>query len=409
MGVTETGLPYKLSREQYIDQALNLVNEGQIKNVDLEWTNDTGTDNENYLTHSYEYKVVGNGRNVVTVYDYNPNGSPKMIIDEKAVTAEAGMVYDAFNNALNNGLTKRIPGVQSSTLESDLAGMDDVNADMSTGVIYTGDYSPNIQGNEGEAILAQLINQKNTLDKNGIGFKVYTGLYENIDFEGPSSELGEEFLNSYLLDVHTYSNPKAGGNTPTKKPISSLGYAPVLGDLEDGQKTTAGYQIRSVSDEYLNSKVKGAIDDQGEPSYSGYSTDERDLLKQGITIIFDQVDDINPRAISTQWGNKIVSQILASPNNFVEYNMHDDSGAGIGRYTISQNNPREYTFNYQFRTYTEGGTYTQTDILSRTLKLSKPGFAELTNMKNEFDNQYNIKGLANVLAAQKDTAVNGER
>ena len=409
MGVTETGLPYKLSKEQYIDQALNLVNEGRIKNVDLEWTDDTGTDDENYLTHSYELKMTGSGRNVITSYHYNPDGSAKMVIDEKAVTAEAGMVYDAFNNALNNGLTNRTPGVQSSTFESVLAGMDDVNANLETGITYTGSYSPNIQGNEGEAILAQLINQKNSLDKSGIKFQVYTGAFEDIDFEAPSSELGEKFLESYLLDVHTYSNPKAGGSTPTKKPISSLGYSPLLGDPEDGQKNTAGYQILTISDEYLNSKLKGALDDEGVPSYSGYSQDEKDLLQKGITIIFDQSDDINPRAISTQWGNKIVSQILASSNKQVVYNMNDDSGEGIGRYTISQSTPKQYTFSYQFRTYNEGGTYTTSDILSRTLNLSEPGFSELDDMKNQFDEQYKIKGLQNTLAAQKDVAVNGER
>ena len=49
------------------------------------------------------------------------------------------------------------------------------------------------------------------------------------------------------------------------------------------------------------------------------------------------------------------------------------------------------------------------DILSRTLNLSEPGFSELDDMKNQFDEQYKIKGLQNTLAAQKDVAVNGER
>ena len=89
--------------------------------------------------------------------------------------------------------------------------------------------------------------------------------------------------------------------------------------------------------------------------------------------------------------------------------MNDDSGEGIGRYTISQSTPKQYTFSYQFRTYNEGGTYTTSDILSRTLNLSEPGFSELDDMKNQFDEQYKIKGLQNTLAAQKDVAVNGER
>ena len=59
--------------------------------------------------------------------------------------------------------------------------------------------------------------------------------------------------------------------------------------------------------------------------------------------------------------------------------------------------------------YNEGGTYTTSDILSRTLNLSEPGFSELDDMKNQFDEQYKIKGLQNTLAAQKDVAVNGER
>ena len=102
------------------------------------------------------------------IYDYNPDGSYKMVVDERAVKSEAGEVYDKLYKALNMGLTGNSgEGIPTSTFKSITLGRNNTPGDLDTNPTYTGNFDPKVKSGEGRALAAQLINQINSMSANG--------------------------------------------------------------------------------------------------------------------------------------------------------------------------------------------------------------------------------------------------
>jgi hypothetical protein len=189
---------------------------------------------------------------------------------------------------------------------------------------------------------------------------------------------------------------------------AQISYSPVFGRNEEGEVTTAGYNIK-LPEGYLVGQVKGGKDD--DKRYAGLSNDDIKAFSTGtgITILFDQTADVNPRKNQMNWGSPIVSEIMASPTQSVTTYPQDSLGDNTGNYTIQRISDQEYVLNYQYRMYQPGGTYTTSPIRTwniPTTSGTKSLGEILQNQKMNAEEVFSTKGLENVLAKQKDLAIN---
>ena len=394
------------SREEYIAHVTSLVESGEVTNVD-QWGWDIGTNTKNYITRSFSLVSSGRPGHTVKVYDYNPDGSYKMVVDERAVKSEAGEVYDKLYEALNMGLTGNDGEIPTATFKSITLGRNNTPGDLDTNPTYTGNFDPKVKTGEGRALAAQVINQINSMNANGQTPTYISGDLNDSDWT-TNNATAQETIQSWILDVTSTVGNDKSSNSLAQLARAQISYSPVFGRNEEGEVTTAGYNIK-LPEGYLVGQVKGGKDD--DKRYAGLSNDDIKAFSTGtgITILFDQTADVNPRKNQMNWGSPIVSEIMASPTQSVTTYPQDSLGDNTGNYTIQRISDQEYVLNYQYRMYQPGGTYTTSPIRTwniPTTSGTKSLGEILQNQKMNAEEVFSTKGLENVLAKQKDLAIN---
>ena len=394
------------SKEEYIALVTSLAEEGKITNVD-QWGFDSGTSNKDYMIHSYHMAASGRPGHSVKVLEYNPDGSKKMVVDPLAIKSEAGEVYNALYAALNAGLTGNSGEMPTASFRSISAGRSNTPGDLMSNPTYTGNFDPKVKDGEGRALAAQLFNQINTMNSSGQKPTFLTK--DEIEDEDwtESNDVAQELVADWMLDVVSSIGNSKSSSSISALPRAQISYSPVYGETKDGEITTAGYNIK-LSEEYLVGKIKGGQEEKNR--YAGLTNKQiKDMSSgDGITILFNQTTDINPRKNQTSWGSPIVSEIMASPTNSVTTYMQDSNGNSSGNYTIAKISDQKYILNYQYKTYQPGGSYLTSPV--RTWDIPVNGNVSLAkalaDQKMRAEKVFSAKGLENTLAQQKDIAIN---
>ena len=392
------------SREEYIAHVTSLVESGEVTNVD-QWGWDTGTNAKDYLIEEVIITPY-TSRNFEgqQVQKYRSRKTGNMVVDKSAVKSEAGEVYDKLYKALNMGLTGNSGEIPTSTFKSITLGRNNTPGDLDTNPTYTGNFDPKVKSGEGRALAAQVINQINSMRSNGQTPTYLAGDLMDADWSENNS-IAQETIQNWISDVTSTVGNDKSSNSLAQLARAQISYSPVFGRNEEGEVTTAGYNV-VLPDGYLASQVKGGAADS-DKQYAGLSKDNIDLFSSGtgITILFDQTADANPRKDQMNWGSPLVSEIMASPTQSVTTYPQDSLGDNIGNYVIQRISDQQYVLNYQYRMYQPGGSYITSPVrtwnIPTTSKTKSLGEI-LQNQKMNAEEIFAQKGLENALAKKND-------
>ena len=412
-----SGVNRELTKEQYIAKVAELAKQGKVKNINLDWTIDTGTNNSNYM-HTVD-KPTGKTYRVRTASGWveRPYTTKVTELDMKAIEAEAGLVYDKIKQKTNEALTGKLDGqsgkFETGTFKGTLYGRTGAT-DMGIAPVYRAPVDPLASTLEGQTTLAQMMQQKNMLDGQGGGYTMVLGnLTDKKDSKSIQNDaLALKAYNAYVADMLTWTGNKKRSNTAGIAPRASITYSSTLGPAGEGNKTTAGYTIDGF-DEWLASKVKGSVTEaSGEAGeYGLFSKPEVDSLRNGITMIFDKKQDINPRASRNNYYSKTLSAIEASPEKFVQYDYPGVDGmTPTATYRIVKTGTDQYYATYKFNTYQSDGTYRtsiweQTPITVGSFNAGESIDAQVKKLQSYFETQRQL----NLEDYNKNSAANGKK
>jgi hypothetical protein len=382
---TPGGLSRMYTKPEYIAKVAELAAQGKVKNIDLiGW--DKGTGNKDYKafftynrTEMDEQRRIFNSKTPM----FNSDGTPAIqairgdrpldmkhgdvFLDMKAIEAEAGLVYDAINSKTNSALTgheSKNGEFKSGTLKSIMYGRT-TPSDMLISPVYKATIDPLSPTAEGNATLNQMITQKNKLDANGENYSIVLGnLKDKKDAKSIANDaLATRAYNAYIADMTTWlGNPKRS-NTAAITPRANIEYSGILGAAGDGKKTTAGYTLNGFN-EWLSSKVKGSATEASGAAgeYGLFTKGEVAQLQNGISMVFDQKQDINPRSSRNQYYSNTLAAIEASPEKYVEYSYPGiDGTTPTATYRIVKTGTDQFYATYRYSTYQPNGTYTTSD------------------------------------------------
>ena len=429
------GMPELLSPEgdmyseaDYIDLALNKAQAGELVNIDQgNFTWDTGTSNEDYFIVEKEVMkdTYGNAyENTVYIDDTgtkssNPNSltggnvRESMIIDDRAVKAEATKVYRALYAKFNGGLSQRIPGIPTATYETIGLGVSNTVGDLISNSTYVGDFDPKVMGGEGRPLVAQFINQLNSSSATGRKPTYISGDLDDVEWD-ENDPVAQELIASWLLDVGSVVGNNKSSSSQALLPRAHIEYSPIYGKLDDGEITTMGYSIK-LPQEYLASKVKGGV---GDSQYAGLSDDQIKKYSGadgmgGITILFNRNDDISDKSLSHNWSDPLVVDLMTSPTQSKTYEMFDGNGDNSGNYTIARVSDQHYILNYQYKNYVAsvdgvGGSYSTSDMYTWDIPITgvAPLSQVLQNQRDKIESVFDEKDLQNRAAKERDVAIN---
>jgi hypothetical protein len=100
-----------------------------------------------------------------------------------------------------------------------------------------------------------------------------------------------------------------------------------------------------------------------------FTSDQINQLQNGITIIFDQQEDVNPKSRSQEYYSPLMSEVELSTNNFVNKKYPGVDSMPTGDYSITKRANDYYYVTYSFNMYEDGGTYIPTEDMSRIIDL----------------------------------------
>ena len=416
------------TREDYINQQISLAKTGEVTNVNQDWVADwwSGTNDPNYLIQETSQEFDGEAIEEFDVYiddagnkSINPeeltggNVKKSLVVDEGAIAAEAGKVYDALWKPLNKGLTGNTPGIPTGTYATVGLGISNTVGDLTSNPTYVADFDPKVMGGEGRPLAAQFINQINASNAKGRRPIYISGDLEDIDWTDNDS-VAQDIISSWLLDVSSVVGNTKTPSSLAGQPRAHIEYSPVYGKLEDGEITTMGYTIK-LPQEYLASKVKGGV---GDSQYSGLSDDEIKKYSGsdgngGITILFNKEDDISKHASTQQWSDPLVVDLMTSATQSKTFPKFDSAGNSSGNYTISRISDQKYILNYQYKNYVPsidgvGGSYSNSDMFTWDIPIlpAIPLGEILQNQIHKADSIFDDRGIRNVLAKNRDVGIN---
>jgi hypothetical protein len=413
---SSSGVVTAMTKEQYIAKVAELAKQGKVKNINLDWTWDTGTNDPGYLID--EKKWVGSPR----TYSGGTGGggggnwqyTGKKVLDMTAINAEAGLVYDKIKQKTNEALTGKLGNkFETGTFKGTMNGRTGAT-DMGIAPVYRAPVDPLASTLEGQTTLAQMMTQKNMLDGQGGGYTMVLGnLSDKKDKASIINDpLALKAYNAYVADMLTWTGNKKRSNTAGIAPRASITYSGTLGAAGEGKKTTAGYTIDGFN-EWLASKVKGSETEASGPEgeYGLFTKDEVAQLKNGISMVFDKKQDINPRSGRNQYYSKTLSAIEASPEKFVQYDYPGVDGmTPTARYRIVKTGTDQYYATYQYSTYQPDGTYRtsdwqQTPILVGSFNAAESIDAQVKKMQETFE----IQRQLNLEDYNKNSAAKGKK
>ena len=412
---SSSGVVTAMTKEQYIAKVAELAKQGKVKNINLDWTWDTGTNNSNYM-HTVkkgtgQYYTVRDGEGG---FEKKERTTDVTELDMRAINAEAGLVYDKIKQKTNQALTGKLGDkFETATFKGTMNGRTGAT-DMGIAPVYRAPVDPLASTLEGQTTLAQMMTQKNMLDGQGGGYTMVLGnLSDKKDKASIINDpLALKAYNAYVADMLTWTGNKKRSNTAGIAPRASITYSGTLGAAGEGNKTTAGYTIDGFN-EWLASKVKGtpteASGEAGE--YGLFTKGEVAQLQNGISMVFDKKQDINPRASRNQYYSKTLSAIEASPEKFVQYDYPGIDGmTPTARYRIVKTGTDQYYATYQYSTYQPDGTYRtsnwqQTPIQVGSFNAAESIDAQVKKMQETFEVQRQL----NLEDYNKNSAAKGKK
>ena len=364
-GFMEAGMPdiftdndIPMSREEYEAEVIEGVKNGTIKNYD-EWGWDTGTSDKDYKEHAYDMVTEwrGNSAGQVKKYRYNKDGSPEMRIDERAIRAEAGIVYDELKKNLNAALTDRMDSnTNSASFNSVKYGVKGGYSDVISNFKYQYNINPLSRDADSENEMMMTLNQLSYLKENGKPYGIGVGKLTEDSQLLEQNPLGVKVLDLLIKDLQTWINNPKRSNTASIAPIFRLSYMPVFDKASETNKSHAGIEIDNMN-EWLASKKKGTTDNDigalsGLDIKKLQGTGEGDL-GSGIFIVFDQQDDQNVKAKKNDYFSTTEVDILSGENsNYAEYTIPNDNGVtNTADFRITKNGTGDYSVNYNVKRY----------------------------------------------------------
>jgi hypothetical protein len=406
MKTLPSGSKVKLTQQEYIDLAIAKAASGELTNYDNAGV-DAGTHNKDYM----DWHDVPNGEPYqVKTFDGLVTKYPTkevMGLDKAAITDDAKRAYKTLSETLNGGLTQTLskgaPGVPTASFEGLLQGRSGSYEDLAVGVTYQGSFDPKIAEGQGVVIVGEYAKQLAALDAKGIKPLVFAGEEElgienSLSGEQDPNGAISQFMSNTMQDIRSrLGNPKSS-NSLNASPRGVWTYSPVYGSAEDGDKTMAAYSY-TATESYIDSKL--------DKKAAGYKELKAKLMK-GVTIMFDQKWDNNPRSTSQNFGNAIVANIMSSPDAVYTEYKNNTQGDGIGNYSFSQISEDRYISNYEYRQYQPGGTYT-TERGSRVIPIENGNFSVLDKQKAFVEELFSQAKLKSDEAKKKDNAINGKK
>jgi len=442
---TTTGLQREMNKDQYIDHVKGLAEQGKIKGIDR-----VEMRKKEYMNY-VDKTVIQNGRERTTtdvVYSDQPiKGARKSVVTTsvmytdktgKLVRAQdrnqldqntlrvatqlsgrdiedkAADLYDSIKTYTNSALTMHKGDKYKTTTYQAYQNGKVGGADVFTAPVYKALVDPLSSTLEGQTMLAQMMTQKNMLDQKGIGYTMVLGdLKDKTNKESIVDDaLARKAYNAYIADMKTWlGNPKRS-NSADIAPRGSVEYSSVFGAPGEGAKTTAGYTINGFN-EWLASKVKGSATEASGAAGEYGLFDKEDVLKlkNGISMVFDKKQDINPRSENRKYVSKTLSAIQTSPEQFVEYDYPGIDGmTPTATYRIVKSGSDEYYATYKYNTYQPNGTYSSSDWLQIPIQMSdlSAGQAVDAQLKQMKDN-LEIKYQQNLENYNKNSATKGKK
>jgi len=407
-----SGVSQQMSKPAYIKYVAELAKKGKVKNVNLPWTIDTGTNNSNYM-HTVqkgtgEYYTVRDGQGGIEKRERTKSVTE---LDMSAIEAEAGLVYDKIKQKTNSALTgheSEYGEFETGTYKGFMNGRTGAS-DMVTSPVYRSAIDPLSKTSAGQSELSYMMRQKRMLESEGKNVSFVIGNLSDKKGNEPiaNEELAQRAYNAYIADMRTWTGNSKRSNSAAIAPRSNISYSTVMGSPEDGKKTTAGYTINGFN-EWLASKIKGTSKDDGTGEYGLFSKPEVDQLKNGISMVFDKNLDINPKA--RQYTSAVLAAVEASGKNFAEFMYPGVDGmTPTATYRIVKTGTEQYYATYKVNIYQPDGTYLPSDWEQIPINISPFDSAEkidlqIAKMKENFENLKNL----NKTAWDKNSAVNGK-
>jgi hypothetical protein len=411
-GIYETsssGVTTSMKKAEYIAKVVELVKQGKVKNINLNWTYDTGTNDSGYLTDEVITTKYGGPNDAGTT-----RKTGRKVLDMAAIEAEAGLVYDEIKTVTNKNILTGLRGNDGTgTFRGTLYGKSGVS-DMGIAKVYKAPVDPLASTLEGQTTLAQMMQQKNMLDAEGGGYSMVLGnLTDRKDSKSITNDaLALKAYNAYVADMLTWTGNKKRSNDAGISPRASITYSGTFGAAGEGNKTTAGYTIDGFN-EWLSSKVKGSATEASGPAgeYGLFNKAEVEQLRNGISMVFDKKQDINPRASRNTYYSKTLSAIEASPDGFVQYDYPGVDGmTPTASYRIVKTGTDQFYATYQYSTYQPDGTYKtsnwqQTPIVVGSFNAGEQIDAQVKKMQENFE----IQRQLNLEDYNKNSATNGKK
>lgn len=412
---SSTGVVTAMTKAEYIAKVAELAKQGKVKNINLNWTIDTGTNNSNYM-HTVkkgtgQYYTVRDGEGG---FEKRERTRDVTELDMSAIEAEAGLVYDKIKQKTNSALTGHLGDkFETATFKGTLYGRTGPS-DMNVAPVYRAPVDPLASTLEGQTTLAQMMTQKNMLDGQGGGYTMVLGnLSDKKDKASVINDpLALKAYNAYVADMLTWTGNKKRSNTAGIAPRASITYSGTLGAAGEGNKTTAGYTIDGFN-EWLSSKVKGsATEASGEAGeYGLFTKDEVARLQNGISMVFDKKQDINPRASRNNYYSKTLSAIEASPEKFVQYDYPGVDGmTPTATYRIVKTGTDQYYATYRYSTYQSDGTYRTSDWQQSPIEVGSFNAGELIDAQvKKMQTNFEIQRQLNLEDYNKNSATKGKK
>jgi hypothetical protein len=376
----------KLSEEEYIAKAIELGKQGKLTNIDL-YGIDEGTSSSDYMIpevtskldrpiNLYINKSAGDfsavtpeqiyvddaGNKSTNPRDLGPGARPSYILSTYTVTNEAKKAYKILDSKLKSSKGY----VDLPSLLDARRGRSRQDDDLEPYPIYATDVNPASMSDDAKEDFIRLLMQKSSLESRGSKYGIIVGdQVESKEDYLMQSDLANKLFDVLADNVNFYLTTDKATKTSIKNvPQFQLEYSPVFGSTDDLTKSKASITIKPNA-QWLNSFQKG-----GESFETGvFKSKEIEALQDGITIIFDQQEDVNPKARSQEYYSPLMSEVELSTNNFVDKKYPGIDSMPTGDYSITKPADDYYYVTYKFNMYQDGGQYTPTEEMSRIIDL----------------------------------------
>ena len=287
-------------------------------------------------------------------------------VDESKVKKDAEKVY----NFLNNKVAKSPAYDQLLSIRDARRGRSGQDDDIEPYPIYSTNVNPASMSDDAKEDFIRLLMQKSSLESRGSKYGIVVGdQVESKEDYLKQSDLANKLFDVLADNVNFYLTTDKATKTSIKNvPQFQLEYSPVFGSTDDLTKSKAGITIKPNA-QWLNSFQKG-----GESFETGvFTSDQIKDLQNGITIIFDQQEDVNPRARSQEYYSPLMSEVELSTNNFVDKKYPGVDSMPTGDYSITKRADDYYYVTYSFNMYQDSGKdrgrYTPSEEMSRIIDL----------------------------------------